>query len=330
MIDLNNIYIHGRYYYDGKLYLYNTASGIEFNFKGKKVTLSAKAEIGQTDKCWLRAIIDNDEENAIELKFGAQNQEICLFSSKNEEKHNIKVLKVSEAIESHICIDNLGVEGIFLDKPVYENTFLVFGDSTVSAFGNLGSVDDEKVLYDTDGLKGFAHLAARAFNASMNSLNGSGWGLEFSLWTTPKHSPLLYFYDKMAPLVDIKYDLKVIKPKLVIISLGTNDSYYCLEPEIGENSASLYLEFKNAYHQLLTNIKRDFDDIPIIMIYGIMKEKHNYELMHEVFLENKDKFNLYEALIEGDGKGVSNHPSKDSHQEIANKLITMIKGIINE
>ena len=332
MIDLNKIYIHGRYYYnDNKLYLYNTASGIEFNFRGKMASLSLQAKIGQSSQAWMRVIIDNNDKNARELKFGAQNVKFKLFHAENEEIHNIKVLKVSEAIESHVIINDLVIDGVFLDKPFYQNDLLVIGDSTVSAFGNLGKCDDEKTLFDTDGLQGFAYLVAKHFNLSPNILSGSGWGLTFSPWTTPMRRPMLKYIDKVAVIEEIPYDLKKVNPKVILISLGCNDShYYTYTGEDGKTNSELVDEFQNDYHKLLTMLNELYPNIPIIMIHGVMREVHNYKPMHDLFLKEKDSFNLYEAFIEGDISGVSTHPTKFSHIEIANKLIKMIEGIINE
>ena len=332
MIELNNIYIHGRYYYnDDKLYIYNTASGIEFNFKGKFASISLQAKIGQTDQAWMRVIIDNDDKNAIELKFGAQNEEFTLVDSDLDEIHNIKVLKASEAIESHVIITDLKINGTFLDKPVYKYDLLVFGDSTVSAFGNLGKVDDEKTLFDTDGLNGFAYLTAKHFNWSPNILSGSGWGLTFSPWTTPMRRPMLKFIDKVAVIETIDYDLTQVKPKVILISLGCNDfHYYTYTGEEGKTNSELLDEFQNDYHKLLVKLSNLYPNVPIFLIYGVMQETLNYKNMHELFMKEKDHFNLYEAFLEGDVKGVATHPSKASHQEIASKLIKMIEEIIHE
>ena len=328
MISLNNLFIHGRYHYDGNLYLYNTASGIEFNFRGKTASIIVKAEIGQSSEAWMRVIIDNDDKNALDVKFGASFEEIRLITCESEEIHNIKVLKVSEAIESHICISDLIVDGTFLNKPVYKNTFLVFGDSTVSAFGNLGNVDDIKTLDDTDGLKGFAYLTCKAFNASMNSLNGSGWGLSFSPWTIPMRKPLFAYYDKVAPMVNINYDMKQDMPSLAMISLGTNDYWYIFEGEKGKTKEDLLQEFCKDYYSLLKRINDDYPNIPIIMIYGTMKTTPNLDIMHNIYLDNKDKFNLHEVCVIGDALGVSTHPSASCHKMISEVLINKVKELI--
>ena len=77
-------------------------------------------------------------------------------------------------------------------------------------------------------------------------------------------------------------------------------------------------------------IKKSFKDVPIIMVYGVMRERHNYDLMHEVYLVNKDEFNLYEACIEGDGEGVGMHPSVNGHKNVSKELIKLVKVILGE
>ena len=330
MIVFPNLFIHGRYSYDGVIHIYNTASGIEFNASAFFIKVKMKAVANQKELAWCRFIIDDDYKSALDIKIDDKEKEYVLFSSSIKKNHNFKLLKVSEAIESYVDIMDILVNGDFCEKPSYDKTFLIYGDSTISAYGNLGKVGEEKTFFDTDGLNGYAFLTCKAFNATMNSVNGSGWGLSFSPWTTPKRRPLLALYDKVAPLSSLSYDMKNLNPSLVIISLGTNDSYYFIEGETGKTKDELIKEFKDDYFKLLSNIKRDFSNVPIIMVYGVMKERHNYKVMKEIYLDNKDKFNLYEALIEGDGLGISAHPSKDSHHHISEVLIEKIKEIIGE
>lgn len=330
MMNLNSFYIHGRVINDDVLHIYNTASGIEFNACAYFIKVIMKTIPKQKDEAWMKVIIDNDYDHPVDLKVSKEEKEFVLYSSSSKEQHNIKLLKASEAIESYVDIIDININGDYLDKPKYDKTFLVFGDSTVSGYGNLGHLTDEKTLFDTDGLLGYAFLTAKEFNASMSSVNGSGWGLCFSPWTTPKRRPLLALYDKVAPLSTLPYDIKTIKPTLALISLGTNDSYYIIEGEENKTKEDLEKEFKKDYKVLLELIKRDYGNIPVIMVYGVMRERHNYQLMHEVFLENKDSFNLYEACFEGDGMGVSGHPTYISHKEISLKLIELIKVIDSE
>ena len=331
MIDLTNIYIHGRYSYDNDLILYNTASGIEFNFKGNSFVLDVKSSIGpQKDQAWMRIIIDNDYENGLDYKIEAQNQKIKVECQQINAKHNVKVLKVSEAIESHLIISDLSLNGSFLDKPIYDNLFFVIGDSTVAGFGNLGHLGDEKQLFDTDGLNGFIYLAVKAYNATMYSLNGSGWGLSFSRWTNPMRKPLLKYYHKVAPLENINCSFDNISPTIIIISLGTNDLSYIEFDHSLEEKNRLINEFKNDYNLLLNKLGSDFPKVPIIMVYGAMREKNNYQNMHDIYLNNKDKYPLYELVLDGDCLGVSNHPTINSHLEMSKKLIKLIGDIKND
>lgn len=330
MINLDNIYVHGRYYLCDQLQIFNTASGIEFNANLSFFSIKMKAVAKQKNQAWMKVIIDNDYDNQVDIKIDTNEKEYVIFSHKENKIHNIKVLKASEAIESFVEISDISVKGEFLDKPKYDKTFLVIGDSTVSAFGNLGRVGEEKTLFDTDGLKGYCYLTSIYFNASMNSLNGSGWGLVFSPWTTPKRRPLLSLFSKVAPLSDLEFDIKNINPSLVIISLGVNDYFYINIGEERKTKEELIDEFKNGYHTLLELIKTNYGSIPVVMVYGVMKETLNYPLMHNIYLDNKDKFNLYEALLEGDGLGITLHPSQASHKEMSIKLIEKLKVILNE
>ena len=326
MIKLDNLYIHGRYSYDGVLHIYNTASGIEFNVFGKKVSVVLHVISNQQDKAWMRVIIDG--KDSLDIKTEEEVCEYVIFSSSIEEEHNIKLLKVSEAIESYVDIVSLDIDGKLKDKPKYDKTFLIIGDSTVSSYGNLGKNGENKTLFDTDGLKGFAYLTCLAFNASMNSLNGSGWGLSFSPWTTPMRRPLLSLYDKVAPLSDVLYDVSSINPKAIIISLGTNDSYYFINNSDKKTKNELIDEFKGDYHKLLTKLKDNYNGVPVFMVYGAMREEHNYQVMHEVFLENEKEFNIYEVKLNGDQGGISGHPSLLSHKEMSKVLISKINEVL--
>ena len=330
MIDLNNIYVHGRAHFDTAIHIYNTASGIEFNANCSNIILKMKTISKQQNRAWMKVIIDNDYVHTLEVKTFDKVKEYLIFKSLKKEEHNFKILKTSEAIESYVDIIDLVIDGSFLDKPIYDKTFLVFGDSTVSAFGNLGHLGEEKSLFDTDGLNGFAYLCAKEFNATMNSLNGSGWGLVFSPWTKPFRRPLLELFDKSAPLSGKPIDVGLIKPNIVIISLGVNDALFINSGIEDKAKIELIKEFKDGYKKLLQLINNNYKDVPIVLVYGVMRETYNYELMHEIYLENKTDFNLYEAFLLGDGKGITSHPSKDSHKEMSLKLIEIIKEILGK
>ena len=327
MMKLDNIYIHGRTFFRNSLYLYNTASGIEFNFIGYFVSIKMKTIPIQQNNAWMKVIIDNKYDDAIDIKPNNIESEYIIFNNDDKQIHNIKLLKASEAIESHVVISDITYKGEILNKPLYDKEILVIGDSTVSAYGNLGKATDVKTLYDTDGLQGYAYLTAKYFNASLNSLNGSGWGLCFSPWTTPMRRPLFDIYDKTSPFSDETFDNKKIKPYVIMLSFGTNDSYYFDLGKDDKNKDELINEFKLTYHKMLVKLKNDFSNTPILMVYGLMNEKHNFDIMHDIYLDNKDKFNLYECFILGDSQGVSGHPSKESHKEISQKVIKMIMEI---
>lgn len=318
----NYILIHGRFFLDNNLYLYNTASAIEFNALASSIEIDCEVSCGQVDNVWVRILIDNDYNNPIDYVFKGRRK---LNIDLDQNKHNIKLFKVSEAIESHLIIKDIKINGSFLDKPKINKEIIVIGDSTVSAYGNLGKPTDEKTLTDTDGLKGFAYLTCFGLNASMNSLNASGWGLCFSPWTTPFRISIFDYYDKVAVFSKNNYDLSKIDPMCILISLGTNDSYY-YEEDLTKDE--LNQEFKDKYFKLVDRFNHDFLNKPIIMIYGLMKEKHNYELMHQIYLDLKDKYNIFEFYFEGDGLGVSSHPSYTCDKAISEKLISLIKEII--
>lgn len=328
MLNLTNLYLHGRLFLDDYIIVYNTGSGFEFNALLKEIKIKMQVLPNQKSEAWMKLIIDNDYDNPVDFKV-RDLDEIYSYSFSEEKVHNIKLLKASEGIESFVKIDDLEILGKYLDKPNYEYCSLIYGDSTVSAFGNLGHLGEEKVLFDTDGLKGYAYLTSKAFNLPMNSVNASGWGLCFSPWTTPQRRPLSNLYDKMGPLTDKEYDLKQVKPKFVIISLGTNDSFYirdCLDKD--STSEDLAKEFKESYHNFLVKIKDDFGNVPVFMVYGLMNESHHYDIMHDIYLTNHEEFNLYECCILGDGLGISGHPTKESHKEVSEKLIEIIKSVL--
>lgn len=328
MINFDKLYFHGRFKIDNDLiYFYNTASGIEFNFTGKKIIIIMKANEGQKSKVWMKAIIDDDYDNSYDL---VPSLEFSKFSIElKDNNHNVKILKASEAIESTVVVSDLMIDGKYLDKPVYDKTFLVIGDSTVAAYGNLGKLTDEKTLMDTDGLSSFAYLAARYFKASLNALTASGWGVVFSPWTTPNRISIVSYIDKMAPFSTDFYDLKKVNPNVIIISLGTNDYEYYILSQSKDEKDKLINELSLHYHKMLDMLNNYYKDVPIFMVYGVMGEEGNYEVMKKIYEENKDKYNLHLSFLLGDRSGVSYHPTKASHLEMSQTLINELKKVLS-
>lgn len=114
------------------------------------------------------------------------------------------------------------------------------------------------------------------------------------------------------------------KPDVVVINLGTNDCSYTRE--IPERSAF----FQEEYKKFLKHVREKNQDAMMVALYGIMDERLNSEIESSVkeLREEGDRhiFALHAPLqnAEIDGMGADYHPSRSTHEKVANLLADFI------
>ena len=118
------------------------------------------------------------------------------------------------------------------------------------------------------------------------------------------------------------------KADLLIISLGTNDNSY-IEENISQKE-ELTNRFIDACSRLIEKERKIFPNLPILFVYGSLKEENVYPLIEKMFAFVKSKYkDVYIVKLPGDNSGLSNHSFVSYHEEMAKVLREKIVEILS-
>ena len=324
----------GRTYYNEEKKVnevYHSASGFELFFKGTEVvaTITATNSSSASLRPCIVIVIDDDFNKATTLFLDKPTQEITLVSGNSDlNEHKVDLYKRSESIDSHIAIESIKTDGVFVKKIENKQLKLEFiAASSSTGYGNLGKPSSSaKTTENSDCLQGFAFLTAQALNADVNIFSASGWGWAFSKWTSPNtlNVPDAYKY------VDFKSSIPWIHgyyvPDVVVVNLGTNDWSYINAATTNEEKDARMTQFQRKYISFLTELHDYYPNAQIIVLYGLMNESSIYEITEQIVALAKSVVpNLVSIKINGDAGGYNSHPSVASHKKIAETLTAFIK-----
>ena len=314
--------------------VYHSASGFELFFKGTTVvaTITATNSNSSTYRPYIVIVVDDDFDNAKTMALTKATQEVVLVENNNDLlEHKVDLYKRSESIDSHIAIESIKTDGVFVKKIVNKELKLEFiAASSSTGYGNLGSPSSSgKTTENSDALHGFAFLTAQALDADINIFSASGWGCAFSQWTTPKTANVPDEYK----MVDFKSSVPWIHgyyvPDVVVVNLGTNDWSYINAAKTAEEKDNLMNEFQKKYIAFLKDLHDYYPDAQIIVLYGLMNETSMYEITQSIVNTARIAIpNIASIQISGDAGGYNSHPSLNSHKIIAEKLTKFIKETI--
>lgn len=186
--------------------------------------------------------------------------------------HEIALYRETEAKGFGVSVFSGFAAGVPGAPPPFSGRLIeVIGDSISAGFGNLGSEQHPNGGQDPGGGCGFdtktesaymayAHVAARAVNADVSVLAGSGWGVySDNTGNTQNVMPALFsntLGEQKTPTWSF-----AVQPQAVVINLGTNDS----------SAHNLTADkFKPAYAAFLTTIRGKYPDALILCAVGSM------------------------------------------------------------
>ena len=324
----------GRTYYneDKKVNeVYHSASGFELFVKGSMASavITATNYNSSTLRPCIVIVIDDDFDNAKTLFLNKATQEVELMVGNNDTlEHKIDLYKRSESTDSHIAIESIKTDGIFIQKIESKQLKMEFiAASSSTGYGNLGSPkSSSKTTENSDCLKGFAFLTAQALDADVNIFSASGWGCAFSKWTTPNTASVADEYRNVDFNSSIKWNHGLYVPDVVVVNLGTNDWSYINAATSDAEVDARTTTFQQKYIQFLKYLHDLYPDAQIVVLYGLMNESNIYEITETIVgMARLAIPNLVSIKINGDAQGYNSHPSVASHAVIAETLTQFIK-----
>lgn len=315
------IIIRGRYTLEKEgTKFYNVGSGLSFKVKGGKTSVKILTEKGPG---YVYLIRDFDYENKEKILI-EKSKEIEIFFN-DDKPHFVDLIKANEPADNYMIFGKVTTSGELLDIDETGKKFVkVYGDSCLAGYGILAHEGPTNYL-NNDGLQNFCFRALYSLGLDYDIFAASGWGMTFSAWTDPKTVGIEEFRDKVCINSNVKWDGKT--PDLLIICLGANDTSYIIENQ--ENSKVLTEKFIKSYENFVKKEREKNPGIPLLMVYGSLKEEGVYPLIEKTYEYLRKKYpNIYIVKVPGDNSGIDYHSYISYHPKMAEVLKQKITEIL--
>ena len=344
--DATNVKLIGRTLMnDGTLWVAQSASGIEFTFKGTHASIDVKGDgsaFGSADSQARFAVYVNGERKLDEMVDDfAKTYEI--FSSDTPEDVTVKVIKLSESANSTFGISAVNVTSENGISPTPEKDLKIefIGDSITCGYG----VDDENKDHHfstrtEDATKTYAYKTAEALDADYSFVSYSGHGIVSGYsadgnkvaeqLVPPVYEQFAKTYGSSSGLFDetTPWDFGAFVPDYIVINLGTNDISYVKDKERREEFISGYVDF-------LKQVRSCNSDSHIVCALGTMGASLNSSVKKAVerYTEETGDTNVsylaFAQQSDKDGLAADWHPTEKTHEKAAERLIEHIEGLMN-
>lgn len=237
---------------------------LNFNVKASGVKCLISTDNGKTQAPYFAVYINGKLTQKFEVTQG-QNWYTIASGISASEITNIRLVKTNERWMS-AKIEKLSVSGEVVEPTPLKNKLIeVVGDSISAGYGVLTSDDNAADDVNTDATYSYAKILADKIGAQINLIANSGRGIYAnSDGSTGGTMPELY--DKLLPGIDdTAFDHSAVNPDIIIVNLGTNDSFAMSEhPEIKEENITA------AAKEFINHLRKVHPNAYIVWTYGLM------------------------------------------------------------
>lgn len=332
---------------DGVLWLAHSASGVEFTAKGTQCSVKIVGDsMTGVEGNQVRFAAYVDGERVLDEMITQREAVYDIFLFETEKEVTVTLMKVSEAANSILGIDEITVTGAENIAPTAEKDLKIefIGDSITCGYG----VDDEDRNHHfststEDAAKAYAYKTAQLLDADYSLVSYSGNGI-VSGYTTQgvkvSTQQLPNKYECFAvsggsgsngfKTSGVDWDFSRFTPDIIVINLGTNDYSYTGKDE------ELIREYQEAYTEFIKKVRKNNAHAHIICTLGVMGADL-YEAMStaaenytaETGDENISIFRL--STQDGStGYAADWHPTAATHDIAAAELAEYINALISE
>ena len=266
---------------NGVLWLAHSASGVEFTVKGTQCSVKIVGDsMTGTEGNQARFAAYVDGERVLDVMIDQKEAVYDIFSFETEREVTVTLVKVSEAANSILGIDEIIVTAADHIAPTAEKNLKIefIGDSITCGYG----VDDEDRDHHfstntEDATKAYAYRTAQLLDADYSLVSYSGNGIVSGYTTqgvrvseqqlSKKYECFAVSYGNGAggfKASSVDWDFSRFTPDIVVINLGTNDYSYTGKEE------ELISEYIDAYTEFIKQVRRNNPNSHIICTLGIM------------------------------------------------------------
>lgn len=323
-LDRNSVFVkyHGRNVHLGRqVIMNNVGSGFEVSFYGTELYATLSGWYGSWyGETRVSVLVDGEndtEERVVVINKATTATEYKLVDKLPLGLHTVKVLKITEAGGNDMNFYGARTDGYFV--PVNKEAKLkieVYGDSITAGYGNLrGNAADGTNATIQDGMQTYATYTAAALDADINVLAKSGIGV----YTSANVDDALQVntgYKYVNYDQNYLWNFNNYIPDIVIINLGTNDSW----------NPSVFTEdkFISEYCDLIYNLVEAYGSSTTFILASGLMEQNVDNYVQRVYSIVKDEIENQIYTIKF-AQCSSGHPVKEEHKAASDKLVKLIK-----
>lgn len=350
--DSSNVKLIGRTYSEnGILWLAQSASGIEFTFRGTKASVDITGDgsvFGKSDSKARFAVYVNGERVMDEMVEESL-KTYDIYTSDEPADVDVRILKLSECANSSFGIKALNVtsENGISPAPEKELKIEFIGDSITCAYGVDDEVKEHHFSTETeDATKSYAYKTAQKLGADYSLVAFSGHGIISGYTSDKKNTEQLVptFYEKVSRSygsasayydTNAEWDFDKFVPDYIVINLGTNDDSYVKGIQERKD------EFSAAYAEFIGQVRKSNPDSYIICALGVMGDGLYPSVENAVSQYISDTgdnmisaFRLSVQEVFKNGAAADWHPTEATHEiaaeELSEYIESLMKGKVSE
>lgn len=270
----------GRYSYEksennepSKVNLYHSATGFTVDFTGTELYVEFESKVSGDNKShypYFNVGVDDEiiptvnPDRTFNLTGGVE--KICIVKGLENKRHTVKCLKMSEPYDAETSVRILETDGTFEKRDVdYDNgnfRFMFVCASGGSGHGALGYSNDGKGSLgrntkNSSALHSFNYLTARMFNADVQYVGNSGWGVSYpkgkSVYDVLDYTGITTSNNVSGAKTTAVWDYSKWTPEVIIFNIGGNDTVQdgfeksVYQKEVVELVEKLHDKYPNAY-----------------------------------------------------------------------------------
>ncbi len=300
--DVNNfqegtVRTFGRTYkLSNKLCLENAATGLEITFYGTSLTVHT---VPSTTYLYMRYFVDDDQEGTLTAVKGKDYE---MAKDLAEGVHTVRIVKATSSQNGVIRVTSVETDGSFLCPKESDALRIEFvGDSITVGAGVFGKADDKCTVDNSDATRSYAYRTAAALGAQSTCSFVATEGICVKAKSALQVN-MLEMYARRSSVGSVAFTDKT-KYDIVVVALGTNDSYY-----MQSDPTYTQEQFTADYAELLALIRKRNPSAKIVCIYGLMEKNSHIEQGIKAAIETSGE-NISYLEVPRDNTGAQIHPS---------------------
>ncbi|MDE5547787.1 MAG: hypothetical protein K2J30_02180 [Clostridia bacterium] len=317
--DESVVRLFGRTYKSGKQLVFdNAGTGAEFTFYGTE--FEAKI-ISSGDLLLARVFVDGEETGSLmEFRRGFRKFDY-LAQDLTEGVHTVKIIKATSSQNGVLSLSEIRTNGKLL-RPKQKTPLKIefVGDSITVGAGVFAPASQDPTIENSDATKGYAYLTAEALGADCSLVATEGICTKVK-WVLPVSMCDMYL--SKSSVTTAAYDFPETAQDVIVVALGTNDSYY-----MGTDASYTSDAFSADYKELITLVRSKNATAKIVCIYGMMGTHAPVAQGIQKAIADLDDANVSYFAMPAGTDGAGSHPSAQNAVAQSAALTAYLKELL--